>query len=30
MSDAKNCLCIPRGVIPRNPSCGDKPDDFEE
>jgi hypothetical protein len=30
MKDARLCACVYRGVIPRNPDCGEKPDDFDE
>jgi hypothetical protein len=30
MKDARLCPCVYRGVIPRPPECGEKPDDFEE
>lgn len=30
MRDAKLCPCVYSGILPRNPECGEKPDDSEE
>lgn len=30
MTEARLCPCVYNGPIPKNPVCGEKPDDFDE